>query len=313
MNSESVLAPTPSFNTAVLFLVFNRLDTAKEVFNAIRDARPPRFYIACDGARAGNETEKIKVQELREYLISNIDWECEVNTLFRDKNLGCKHAVSSAIDWFFKSEEMGVILEDDTLPDPSFFQYSEELLLRYKDDLRVGMISGNNHIDYIDSTDSYMFSKYMWTWGWATWRRAWSNYDIEMTCLKTSQRESIISTLGYGSQTSKKYWESAIESMSSKKVNTWDYQWFFSLAAQNQLCIFPNGNLVSNIGFGGDATHCTGDAPENYTKLDTITLPLKHPNYTVPNIDFEIKYKNVLLPDIPRRIVRRIKRILSKK
>jgi hypothetical protein len=305
MNSESVLTHQKPFNTAVLFLVFNRLDTAKEVFNAIRRARPPRLYIACDGARNGNEAEKVKVKELREYLTSNIDWKCEVNTLFRDKNLGCKLAVSSAIDWFFKHEEMGIIFEDDTLPDPSFFHYSEQLLVRYKDDQRVGMISGNNHIDYVDSTDSYMFSKYMWTWGWATWRRAWANYDIEMTFLDTSQKESIISGMGYGSRTSREYWEAAIDSMRSGKVNTWDYQWFFSLAAQNQLCIFPNGNLVSNIGFGGDATHCTGEAPDNFTKLDTLTFPLKHPKYVVPNIDFELKYKKSLLPETFRRTIKR--------
>jgi len=141
MKVDNFTPPKP-LETAVLFLVFNRLDTTKQVFEAIKKAKPPRLYIAADGARKNIDNEDKIVQDIRNYLISNIDWECEVKTLFREKNLGCKYAVSGAIDWFFENKEMGIILEDDCLPSQSFFWFCEELLNKYKDDKRIFLISG---------------------------------------------------------------------------------------------------------------------------------------------------------------------------
>ena len=160
-NSKLEFVPPHPLNTAVLFLIFNRLDTTKQVFEAIRQAKPPRLYIAADGARSSREGEAEKVQAVREYIIQNIDWECEVKTLFREQNLGCKYAVSGAIDWFFENEEMGIILEDDCLPSQSFFWFCEELLERYKDDMRVWHIGGSNFQNGIKRGDGdYYFSKY---------------------------------------------------------------------------------------------------------------------------------------------------------
>ena len=154
--------------TPVLFLVFNRPDTTAQVFEAIRQAKPPRLYVASDGAREDKEGELEKVKQVRE-IVSQVDWNCEVKTLFRDKNLGCKIAVSSAIDWFFEQEEMGIILEDDCLPHPTFFRFCQELLERYRDDERIGMISGNNFQFGRKCTDySYYFSMYSHIWGWAS-------------------------------------------------------------------------------------------------------------------------------------------------
>ena len=311
MNSPSTFVPAKQLNTAVLFLVFNRLDTTKQVFEEIKAAMPSRFYIACDGARENKEGEGESVDEIRNYILDNIDWPCDVKTLFRPKNLGCKIAVSSAIGWFFEHEEMGIIFEDDTLPDPSFFPYCEELLLRYKDDNRVGMISGNNHVGYSDENCSYMFSKHMWTWGWATWRRVWGNYDIEMNALNSPQKDNIIRNMGYGSKESKEYWEGAVFSVVTNKVNTWDYQWFITLGSQNQLCIFPNSNLVANIGFGADATHCLGDAPDRYTHMGRLDQPLKHPKYVVPNYDFEKYYESILMPTLYKKIINKLKSFRS--
>ena len=181
--SANLTTFTP-LNTAVLFLVFNRLDTTKQVFETIRQAKPQRLYIAADGARASRVGEAAQVQAVRDYVTSHVDWECEVKTLFREQNLGCKYAVSSAIAWFFENEEMGIILEDDCLPDPTFFNFCQELLARYRHDQRIGVISGDNfQFGHRRNDDSYYFSKYVHIWGWATWRDRWVNsYDVTIAC-----------------------------------------------------------------------------------------------------------------------------------
>ena len=163
--------------TPVLFLVFNRPDTTKQVFEAIRQAQPPRLYIASDGHRSDREGEWEKVKTVRDYVVNNIDWDCEVKTLFREKNLGCRIAVSTAISWFFENEEQGIILEDDCFPDQSFFPFCEELLWKYQDDKRIMMITGTNSLGtWKSELQSYHFSIYGSIWGWATWKRAWNLY-----------------------------------------------------------------------------------------------------------------------------------------
>lgn len=167
-------------HSAVLFLVFNRPDTTRQVLDSIRQARPPRLYVAADGAREDRPGERERCERVRG-IATDVDWPCEVHTLFRARNLGCKTAVSGGISWFFEQEEEGIILEDDVLPDQSFFVFCEELLERYRHEAKVTMISGdyfhgNNH----QPTASYFFSRYTHIWGWASWRRAWQHYDREM-------------------------------------------------------------------------------------------------------------------------------------
>ena len=312
---NSTFTPPHQLETAVLFLVFNRLDTTKQVFQAIREAKPPRLYIAADGARESKEGEAEKVKAVRDYILQNIDWDCEVKTLFREKNLSCVPSVNGAISWFFEHEEMGIILEDDTKPNISFFYYCEELLEMYKNDKRVGMISGNNHTSLIPLDSSYVFSKFFWTWGWATWRRCWKDMDFNLDWERTEYSKSIVNNMGY-TKKSVIYWEHNIEAIHNKKVNAWDYQWFLSLSSQNQLCIFPAFNLVSNVGFGEDATHTFGEAPEKYTNQKELIFPLRHPKYVLPLVDFENIYEkeNVkvqagwkkLVPFSFKRIIKKI-------
>ena len=179
MTTQVFVKPS-SVHTAVLFLVFNRPETTKQVFEAIRQAKPPRLYVAADGAREGKPGESERVEQVRQ-IATEVDWPCEVKTLFRDKNLGCKQAVSSAIDWFFDNEEQGIILEDDCLPHPDFFTFCETLLKRYATDERVWVITGDNFQDGQKRGDgSYYFSRYNHVWGWASWRRAWSKRDMSI-------------------------------------------------------------------------------------------------------------------------------------
>jgi len=164
------------FNTPILFLVFNRFDLTKKVFKEIKKARPKSLFISSDGARTKKEEKK--VEEIRQYLLNNIDWNCNLKTLFRNKNLGCQKAVSSAISWFFNNVEQGVILEDDCLPNQDFFKFSEEMLKKYKNNDKIMHISGTNVEKKSNLNEDYFFSKTFNMWGWATWRRSWKYFDI---------------------------------------------------------------------------------------------------------------------------------------
>lgn len=269
MENNINFTPPHPLNTAVLFLVFNRLDTTRQVFEAIRQAKPPRLYIAADGARESREGEEAKVQAVREYVMSHIDWECEVKTLFREKNLGCKYAVSGAITWFFENEEMGIILEDDCLPSQSFFWFCEELLEKYKDDMRVGMISGDNFQKGIKRGEAdYYFSIYNHIWGWASWANRWKNYDVD---LKNFDDTKFIEKL-FDNKKTLAYWTQTFQAMKKQLINTWDYQWTFTLWNNNQLTILPNTNMIENVGFGVDATHTTGESELANLKANELEL-----------------------------------------
>lgn len=305
--SANLTTFTP-LNTAVLFLVFNRLDTTKQVFEAIRLAKPPRLYIAADGARASRVGEAATVQAVRDYVVSHIDWECEVKTLFREQNLGCKYAVSGAITWFFENEEMGIILEDDCLPDPTFFNFCQELLERYRHDQRIGIISGDNfQFGNRRNDDSYYFSKYVHIWGWATWRDRWQNdYDVEIKNWPNIRDHGRVADW-LCSKTQQDYWSAIFERVYQGKVDTWDYQWFFACWLQGRLSILPNANLIFNIGFGSDATHTTVVGALSNMKTEEMRFPLQHPDGIFASQLLDDRFfKNLLYVSLYRRIINKI-------
>ena len=274
------------YSIPILFCFFNRPQIAKKAFERIQNCKPQKLYLASDGARHDKES-KI-VTKLREDIIASINWKCEIKTLFREKNLGCSLGIKSAIDWFFENENYGIILEDDCIVQSSFWTYMQELLIRYENDFRIGMIAGFNKLNSIFNKDSYAFSSYNACWGWATWRRAWKNMDLEMKWRTTPQYKDIMMRTGlYGKDIRET--EFKLMKIDEKLVSAWDWQWYSSLASQNQLCIFPAVNLVTNIGFGENATHT-----KNKSKCDTayqdLSFPLKHPDYIVPNYFFDKKF-----------------------
>ncbi|MEY8768498.1 nucleotide-diphospho-sugar transferase [Francisella philomiragia] len=301
--------PQYPLNTPVLFLVFNRLDTTKQVFEAIRQAKPPKLYVAADGAREEKKREEQKVKAVREYIMNNIDWNCEVKTLFRDENLGCKYAVSGSINWFFENEEMGIILEDDCLPSQSFFWFCEELLQKYKNNKKIGMISGDNFQRGIKRGEAdYYFSVYNHIWGWASWADRWVNYDVEIGNIDSNK---FIKEL-FADKKVVKYWTDILKSMKNKCIDTWDYQWTFTLWNNKQLSILPNTNLISNIGFGEDATHTTKDS--EFSRMVAYELILrKHPSIIRKNLEadeFTSSYM-FIKKTILERIVNKIKRFFK--
>jgi hypothetical protein len=290
----------------ILFLTFNRLDTTKKVFEVIKQVKPPKFYLASDGARVNKSGEKEVVESVRNFLLNNIDWQCEVKTLFREQNLGCGKAVSSAINWFFENEEMGIILEDDCLPSISFFRFCDELLIRYKDDERIMHISGDNFQDGISRGDgSYYFSQISHVWGWAAWRRAWKLYDFEMKSLNNFINYKIYKNIWKQNKV-RKYWLKQFKNVSLGKIDTWDYQWNYCLIVNNGLSILPNINLVENIGFNSEATH-TSNSKLKMPSANEIKFPLTHPQFFVPDLEadtytFNKHYQQSLLSKIKGKL-----------
>ena len=312
-DNNSTFTPPHPLNTAVLFLIFNRLDTTQQVFEAIRKAKPPKLYIAADGARESKEGEVDKVKAVREYIMQNIDWECEVKTLFREQNYGCKMAVSGAIDWFFENEEMGIILEDDCLPSQSFFWFCEELLVRYKEDELVYMISGDGRAsNYIDLKNDYDFVSYALIWGWASWARAWKNYDVKMSDW-IDQKKYVLKNISQEKNT-RRYWADAYQMSFDGKIDTWDYQWSYTLQKRQALCIVPRVNLITNIGFGEGATHTCDQSSNNANiQREDLNIPLKDPERILKNLKLNTYYdkfefnKNSYLI----RVVNKIKKIVG--
>lgn len=268
--------------SAVLFLIFNRPDTSAIVFDAIRKAKPKRLYVAADGPREGNERDKTNCAQTR--AVVQVDWDCEVKLLFREENLGCKQAVSQGITWFFQQEEQGIILEDDCLPHPSFFPYCDALLEHYKHEERVMLISGDNfQHGKVHGEASYYFSQYSHIWGWASWRRAWDHYDVEIKSFPEFVKKDKISTI-FKDAGAQKYWLRKMERTYEQGMSTWDYQWTYTIWNQGGVTVLPNVNLISNIGFETGGAH-TNIMDKDMANLPSIEMkfPLIHPNQIAIN------------------------------
>ncbi|UFQ99155.1 hypothetical protein [Pseudomonas wenzhouensis] len=310
MTTPQPFTPPHPLNTAVLFLVFNRLDTTKQVFEAIRQAKPPRLYIAADGARETKEGEAEKVQAVREYVMENIDWDCEVKTLFREKNLGCKYAVSGAITWFFENEEQGIILEDDCLPSQSFFWYCESLLNHYGEEKRVFSISGNLRENYeVLSGGGVYRSHFFNMWGWATWRHQWQKYSVDFFDLEGDEFLKNYSFLNY--RGGLRYWIDILNKMKGASINTWDYQAMFLSFSESLYNLYPSVNLVKNLGFGEDATH-TFDSKSLASRIGNSDFILTEPLILLDEMVLidDIFYDEYSVKSYLYRVVRRLKRVL---
>lgn len=278
----------------ILFLVFNRLKLAERVFERIREARPAHLFLAADGPRAVHPEDVDACRKVRD-IVAGMDWPCRVETLFRDTNLGCRAAVSSAIAWFFEHVEEGIILEDDCLPNPSFFPYCAELLARYRHDDRVSTIGGLGYPQKdLCGSSSYAFTTYQLIWGWATWKRAWAHYRPEVAA------ESPLLSLDWlrmrlGNRHAAEVWRRNVALYREGVPNTWDYPWNFSCWLRGGLGIAPATNLVDNIGFGVGATH-TGKANNPLLPAEAITFPLRHPRHVRCNRRLDREYDRLFLP-----------------
>lgn len=279
-------------DTPVLLIVFNRPENAKKVLDSIRKVAPKKLYLAADGPRRDNVAD-IENSRLTRKLLNEIDWPCEVKTLFSEKNLGCGLGPKRAIDWLFENEEKGIILEDDCLPSKSFFEFCSQLLEKYQNDTRIMHISGSNFQNgYIPDPDySYYYSYFSHEWGWASWRRAWKLYDFNISTYPEIRSKGYLDDY-FSSYFEKKYRLSKIDrTQNSSNVSWWDYQWDYAKIINSGLSIIPNHNLITNIGFGKQATHTksTNDIREkNYAR--ELDFPLMHPPFIIRNSKADKRY-----------------------
>lgn len=268
--------------TPVAFIIFNRPDTTSQVFEEIRKAKPPLLLVVADGPREGHPDDSQQCARARA-VIENVDWKCEVRNNYSEVNLGCKRRVSSGLEWVFRQVPEAIILEDDCLPDPTFFPYCEELLERYRHDERVGQISGSNFQSGHKRTGfSYYFSRYYQAWGWASWGRAWKNYDVDMKAWPEIRKGGWLRDILGGWQYVA-YWTYVLDMTYWGELDTWDYQWMFHCWLQSRLAVLPDVNLVSNIGFDSRATHMTGCSWSKDMRRGAMAFPLLHPPLILRN------------------------------
>jgi hypothetical protein len=297
----------------ILMVVFNRPLHTMKVFEEVRKARPPRLYIAVDGPRQGRQDDVVNIDKTMK-IFDSIDWECSVQRLVREHNKGCQIAVTAAISWFFENEETGIILEDDCIPSPSFFNYCSHLLEKYKDNESIMHINGVNFQEgKIRGKGTYYFSKITIVWGWASWRRAWKKYDIDMHGLDRFMEDKLYKSVIPYQKSYDEYWRPYLLKSKAGLNDSWDYQWMFTIWKNNGLSVTPNYNLITNVGFDNTATHTKGNDEKVANK------PYKILEEKIQDVDvliadssadlFLFKRLYVNNRTLPKRIWRKIKQI----
>jgi len=298
-------------DTAVLLIIFNRPDTTQKVFEAIRKAKPKKLFVASDGPRPEKQGEKEKCEECRR-IATNIDWDCDLHTLFRTENVGCGHGPSEAMNWFFSQVDNGIVLEDDCVPHYSFFRYCNQLLNYYKNDPSVMHIGGtNSQFGRKRGTGSYYFSKYPHIWGWATWKHAWEKFKYSFTKEDENKLKEIFEEYDF-TNAEKEYWLKHWELVKNgERRDIWDIQWTFSCWLNQGKTIVPNVNLISNIGFNNEATH-TKNEGSKLSQLRTEDIGvIKHPkNNSIDTKADRFTFENYNLLKVP--LLNRLRHALSK-
>lgn len=297
------------FDIPILYIIFNRLDTVQRTFPVLQAVKPSKLFIAADGPRTNREGEAEKCKQVKEYVTSNINWECTVQTLFREENLGCDKNVSSAITWFFNNVEMGIVLEDDCLADMTFFPYCRELLIKYKDDNRVMHIAGDNPVQYsnLPHNESYYFEKIQHCWGWASWARSWKYFTFE---LDESYKRVLETNDYFKDKRTREQWTNILNRLLNHEIEWWDCKRSLQILKMNGLCINPRNNLVQNIGMNSGVHFEGNDDKAEGRPAIPMKFPLVHPK----KIDFnykQIKELQKLGLDDPKIIIF-VKNILKK-
>ena len=295
---------TEGFSVPILLIIFRRPDTTKIVFESIRKVRPKQLFIAADGPRQ-DRPDDVSLREETIQIVSQVDWPCEVKTWYKTENVGCGRNISSALDWFFGEVEEGIVLEDDTVPADSFFPYCAEMLERYRHDERIMHIGAVNFQDGIKRGEGdYYFSVYTFVWGWASWRRAWKFYDFGMSDFPEFIQKKRIRHLSKNRIT-QKYWIKIFERYYREPAirKAWSYQWTFTTLNRAGYCIIPNLNLVSNIGYGPEATHTTHEDFMANNPTYELTFPLKHPRRIIISKEADFHFSKKIIRELNRTIL----------
>jgi hypothetical protein len=310
MKSEAQECKTP-----IVFIVFNRPEHTASVLQRIAQVRPSRLLVIADGPRTDRPGESATCQKVRD-IATQVEWPCEVLTNFSDTNLGCRRRVISGLKWAFEHVEEAIILEDDVVPDVSFFRFCDEMLARFRGDSRISMITGFNIVpDHPHSQWSYSYSQLTHIWGWATWRRSWAMYDEHLSDWPSIKAACLMQEL-FPLPAQCRFWTRIFDEMyNDTGPDTWDYQWAYTNLVQRRLSITPRVNLIENIGFGPGATHThrVEDAPS--VAPGSLSFPLIHPPAMIPlrkmdELDGRLSQNSI--PGIPERVVRKLGRVFTR-
>lgn len=302
-------------NTPILMIVFNRPEATRCLLAEIRKVKPKNLFVVADGPRIGNSNDQTACVEVRSIIKSGIDWQCDVKINYSETNLGCAKRVASGIDWSFSHTERLIILEDDCLPDLSFFPYCEELLERYAFDDRIGQICGTSrYFSELNRKSSYILSRYGPIWGWASWKRAWKYYDLEIKTWPTIRDSGVLRQL-VCSNTEYQIRSDLYENLYNNTPNTWDYQWGYAKLINGLLSIVPTINLVENVGHI-NGTHRLVSAEKSITRRK-MSFPLSHVNAISADVEFDKMYSKkycggTLLNKIARKIYNMISISINK-
>ena len=298
--------------TPVAFLVFNRPECTARVLEEIRHAKPLKLFVVADGPRPEQADDYRKCEAVRKIIEERIDWRCDVYKNYADVNMGCAQRVSTGLKWFFDQVEEGIVLEDDCLPSPTFFDFCQDLLSRYRLDYRVGQISGTPFIsERIRCTTSYIFSRYGPIWGWASWRRAWEYYDLTLKNWPMAKSLHCLDSFSL-SVHEKRVRNLIYERLYQGDLFTWDYQWGYAKLTQSLLSIIPTVNLVENLGFGEEGTH-TKSVPKTGYRRQVMRFPLVHPAFVLSDQQFDLDYSKSMAPSRLARLLRGVKRLGGRK
>ncbi len=293
-------------NTPIGLIIFNRPEHTRRVLGAIRLVRPRRLLVVADGPRSDVSEDTNSCMSARN-LLDTVDWDCEILVNYSEVNLGCRKRVATGLNWVFDSVDEAIILEDDCIPHPSFFQFCEELLERYRSDRRIMSISGNTFSPHRKRTShSYRFSGYTHIWGWASWKRAWSHYDVGMSKWPAARDLDWLKDY-LEDPRAVRYW-SYIFQKAYEGLDTWDYAWMFACWMCGGLNIVPNANLVSNIGFGPGSTHTmqTGSKFAN-VPVEKMIFPLNHPPYIARDVRADDLTEEIMFSGIVNTLFERIR------
>ncbi len=285
-------------NTPVALLIFNRPNTTDRVFEAVRQVAPKKLFVVADGPRPDRPDDAEKCKAARA-IVERVDWPCELFTNFSDENLGCGLRPATGISWVFENVEQAIILEDDCLPDPAFFRFCEELLEKYRDDQRVMHVGGSNFLfGRAQIEDSYYFSRYPLCWGWATWRRAWRHFDFELRDWPSLRQNKWLDQF-LGDKRASWHWSRLFDYVRERgQSHIWDYQWILSCWRRDGLCITPSVNLVSNVGYGKEATHTRRRSRFAEVPREAMSFPLRHPKTVARNVAADEIRQNDLCPSL---------------
>jgi hypothetical protein len=298
--------------TPIVLIIFRRPETTLKVFDQIRQVKPSKLFVISDAPRTDRPDESEQCEKTRA-IIDYVDWDCEIVKHYADTNLGPFRCIASGLDWVFNQVEEAIILEDDCFPDLTFFRFCEELLDYYRNDQRIIAISGDNfQLGHQRTEDSYYFSRYTHSWGWATWKRAWKYADMEMKAWPQVREQNLLKLI-LDNDREVRYWDTMLQATYESKIVAWDYRWTLAAWLQNGLTILPNVNLISNIGFGEGATNTISTKnPWINLPTESMNFPLQHPEFIIrDSMADKFTQDSVFKPNFKFRLGRKLKKVFK--